>query len=85
MKAKHYHHLPLNILGTIYFHLLTQHHSGEQGYIKHKQRRLIERTAEERDISLLELKAIGYWIVQQEWNLVQSEYRLMPQSKSGKQ
>jgi len=74
----------MEVLGMFYFYLLTQHHSGKQLHTKQKQLHLIERTAKERGISLLELKAIGYWLTQQEKTLVHGEHLLVPLSKGGK-
>jgi len=67
-----YEKLPNELLGAMYCYLLNQLKDKEQLCIM-QQIELIENIARNRDISAIELRILGYWVIQREQNFTKDE------------
>lgn len=75
-QPKQYEQMPIDILSRLYFYLLTQCNPRLHFSMKQQHIQLIERIANDRGLSSLELKIIGYWFIEKEKNLMKDENML---------
>lgn len=73
MVEMFYEKLSNELLGTFYCYLLSQMSNGQHQRIIHEKVQLIEHTARQRGITPVELRIIGYWVIQREKNLTKDE------------
>ncbi|WP_156291734.1 hypothetical protein [Oceanobacillus salinisoli] len=72
-RTNFYKKLSTELLGCFYFYIHKNIDKGINVNTLLHEKAFIEKEAEKRGISLIELRIIGYWITQKEKNLTKNE------------
>ncbi|MFD2045238.1 hypothetical protein ACFSTA_16255 [Ornithinibacillus salinisoli] len=72
-RKNFYDKLSNELLGCFYCYIQEKLHQGVHVKTMQYENALIKKVAKKRGISLMELRMIGYWVMQKERNLTEDE------------